>query len=140
MGAPIKDVTIPTGISEGEMITLAIVSETSRKIPPINILPGIEYLWSEPNSNFDMFGTIRPTKEIIPAIETAEAASIEDKTIDIYWSLLVFNPKETDNSFPSESTLNSLDNIIENIKPTNITGKVDQNSIQPFPESPPLSQ
>ncbi len=44
IGAPINDVTMPTGISDGEMITLAIVSDTRRKIPPINMLPGMEYL------------------------------------------------------------------------------------------------
>ena len=84
MGAPIKDVTIPTGISEGEIIILEIVSETRRKIPPINMLPGMEYLWSEPSNNLEILGTISPTNEIIPASDTAEAASIEDKIMEEY--------------------------------------------------------
>ncbi len=84
MGAPIKDVTIPTGISEGEIIILEIVSETRRKIPPIKILPGMEYRWSEPSSNLEILGTINPTNEIIPAIETAEAARIDDKIMEEY--------------------------------------------------------
>jgi hypothetical protein len=33
-GTPIMDVTIPTGISRGERIVLAIVSENKRTIPP----------------------------------------------------------------------------------------------------------
>ena len=76
IGAPINDVTIPTGISDGEIIILEIVSDIRRKIPPIKILPGIEYRWSEPSNNLEILGTIKPTNEIIPAIETADAASI----------------------------------------------------------------
>ncbi len=87
-----------------------------------------------------MLGTIKPTNEIIPAIETAEAASIEDIIIEEYCSLFVFKPKETDSSFPRERTLYSLDNNTETNKPTNIIGKVDQNSIHPLPDRPPLNQ
>ena len=84
MGAPINDVTIPTGISDGEIIILEIVSDIRRKMPPIKILPGMEYRWSEPSSSLEIFGTINPTNEIIPAIDTAEAARIEDNMIEEY--------------------------------------------------------
>ena len=43
-GAPINDVTIPNGISDGEMIVLAIVSEMSMNILPIKTEQGTEYL------------------------------------------------------------------------------------------------
>ncbi len=140
IGAPIKEVTIPTGISDGEIIVLAIVSEISKNVPPNNMLPIIEYLWSEPNNNFDIFGTISPTNEIIPAIETADAASNEVRTIDMYCNLFVFKPNETENSFPNESTLNSFDSNIDTMSPDRIIGNVEINSIQPFPDKPPLSQ
>lgn len=140
IGAPIKEVTIPTGISEGEIIILAIESDISKNIPPNNMLPNIEYLWSEPKINLEILGTISPTNEIIPAIETADAANIEVNIIDTYCNLFVFKPKETESSFPSESTLNSFDNNIDKIIPDIIIGNVEINSIQPFPDKPPLSQ
>ena len=84
MGAPINDVTIPTGISDGDIIILEIVSDIRKKMSPITRLPVMEYRWSEPSSSLEIFGTINPTNEIIPAIETAEAARMEDNMIEEY--------------------------------------------------------
>lgn len=81
-GAPMKDVTIPTGISDGEIIVLAIVSEITRNIEPSSIEHGMLYLLSLPIISFEIFGTINPTNEIIPATDTAEAASNEANAID----------------------------------------------------------
>ena len=140
IGAPINDVTIPTGISDGDIIVLAIVSDTRRNIPPSNILPGIVYLWSAPSSNLAMFGIIKPTKEIIPATDTADAASTEDKTIENICNLFVFKPNVCDISVPNDNTLYSLQRNTEIIKPAEIKPDVDKNSVQPFPERPPLNQ
>jgi hypothetical protein len=43
-GAPMNEVTIPNGISDGEMIVLAIVSEISMNVLPISTEQGTEYL------------------------------------------------------------------------------------------------
>jgi hypothetical protein len=43
-GAPINDVTIPTGISAGEITVLAIVSDKRRNIAPSIIEHGTAYL------------------------------------------------------------------------------------------------
>ena len=82
MGAPINDVTIPTGISEGDIIVLAIVSAITRNIDPSKIEQGMLYLLSLPIINLEILGTIKPTKEIIPATETADAASKAEIPID----------------------------------------------------------
>lgn len=79
-----KEVTIPTGISAGDIIVLAIVSESNKNIEPSKMVHGMLNLLSFPIISFDMFGTTRPTKEIIPAIETAEAANSEDTAIEIF--------------------------------------------------------
>jgi len=84
IGAPINDVTIPTGISAGEMIVLASVSDTSKNNAPSKIVQGILYLLSFPIHNFEIFGTTSPTKEIIPAIETADAARSEETAMEIF--------------------------------------------------------
>ena len=83
IGAPIKDVTIPTGISAGEIIVRASVSDTSKNIAPSKIEQGILYLLSLPIKSFEIFGTTSPTKDIIPAIETAAAASSDETAIEI---------------------------------------------------------
>lgn len=139
-GAPIKDVTIPTGISDGDITVRATASATSKNIPPIIMLPGMEYLWSEPSKSFEMFGTISPAKEIIPAIETAEADNNEAAIIEKYCSLFVFKPKDIANSFPNDKTLYSFENKTVKASPEMIMGTVETNSIQPLPDRPPLNQ
>lgn len=140
IGAPIKEVTIPTGISDGEMMVLAITSDNNRNMPPIIILPGIVYLWSDPSKSLDTLGTISPAKEIIPAIDTAEADNKEAIIIEKYCNLLVFNPNDVDSSLPNERTLYSLENRTVKTMPVIMIGIVDTNSIHPLPDKPPLSQ
>jgi hypothetical protein len=84
MGAPIKEVTMPTGISAGEIIVLASVSDSNKKIEPSKIVHGILYLLSFPINSLEILGTISPTKEIIPAMETADAASNEETAMEIF--------------------------------------------------------
>ena len=43
-GAPMNEVTIPNGISAGEIIVLAIVSDISMKLAPKRTEQGTEYL------------------------------------------------------------------------------------------------
>lgn len=66
------------------MIILAMVSDINKKIAPKSIVHGIEYLQSLPMRSLDRFGMINPTKLIIPAIETALAASSEERIIEIF--------------------------------------------------------
>lgn len=65
-----------------------------------------------------MFGTISPTNEIIPAIDTADAARTEATTIQIFWINFKFNPSDKEISLPNESMLRSFDSKIAETKPT----------------------
>ena len=77
-----NEVTIPTGISDGAIIVLAIVSEITRNTEPSKIEQGMLYLLSFPIINLLIFGTISPTNDIIPATDTADAASKEETAMD----------------------------------------------------------
>jgi len=56
-----------------------------------------------------MFGTINPTKEIIPATDTADAASKDEIAIDNLWTVFTRKPRDTDNSSPRFNIFNSFD-------------------------------
>ncbi len=66
-------------------------------------------LLSDPIINFEIFGTINPTKEIIPATETADAASKDEMAIDNLWTVFTRKPSDTDNSSPRFKIFNSFD-------------------------------
>ena len=81
-GAPINEVIIPTGISDGAITVRDIKSENTRKIEPKTIENGIENLQSAPIIKRAILGIISPTNEIIPATATAEAANNDEIIID----------------------------------------------------------
>ena len=51
MGAPIKDVIIPMGISAGASNNLAAMSASVKIMDPINRAVGNKYLWLLPTNN-----------------------------------------------------------------------------------------
>ena len=64
------DVIIPTGISLGDRIVLAIVSDIKRTTPPAIAEVGYNILWSGPTIILKICGVIKPTNPIIPLTET----------------------------------------------------------------------
>lgn len=140
IGAPINDVTMPAGNSEGAITERAKASDSTSNEEPSNTEPGIIYLCPLPNINLEIFGIINPTNEIIPAIDTAAAASSEDNITEISCILFKFNPSVTDSSSPRYITSKSLLNRKEKITAINTIGNVNKNSFHPFPERPPFSQ
>ena len=75
-GPPITAVIIPTGISVGDMMVLATVSQITSSTPPDKNEHGSITRWSEPFMILQMCGTIKPMKLIGPAIETTAAVAI----------------------------------------------------------------
>ena len=67
-GAPIIAVIIPTGISVGATIFLAIVSQAVKNAPPASAHAGKTILWSSPEIFLTACGMISPTKPIGPVI------------------------------------------------------------------------
>ena len=79
-GPPNIAVIIPTGISVGAMMVLAIVSQIIKKLAPNSIDTGIRILRSEPTNSREIWGTINPTKPMGPVIATTVAV-IKDAVI-----------------------------------------------------------
>ena len=75
MGAPISDVTTPTGSCCGASMVRASVSASTRKLPPASAAAGTSTRWSGPKAKRQACGTIRPTKPMLPALVTALAVS-----------------------------------------------------------------
>ena len=100
-GPPITDITRPTGISYGVNKHLPIVSAIKSSIDPIVNENGIKYLWSEPIINLPIWGTIKPTKEIMsatPVLILAKNTATADIIILCLWIstpklLAVLSPK-----------------------------------------------
>lgn len=72
-GPPNSAVIIPTGISIGEIIVLAIVSANIINIAPSSADAGRRILWSGPINSLTIWGIIKPTNPMIPLTDTLTA-------------------------------------------------------------------
>lgn len=77
------DTTIPTGISAGATIFLAIVSDINKRSVPTKADTGNNNLCFGPTIFLAICGEIRPKKEIVPATEVATPANATAKKISI---------------------------------------------------------
>src|SRR5690625_95422 len=79
-GTPIRAVSTPTGSWRGLSSERAAVSASTRNPPPNREAAGSRTRWSAPTTSRIRCGTIRPTKPMAPASETASAVSREATT------------------------------------------------------------
>src|SRR5439155_25774242 len=79
-GPPVSAVTTPTGSSAGPSIVRASVSAQVRKAPPPRNEAGRRRRWSGPSRRRSRWGTIKPTKPIMPLIDTAAPTSSDAAT------------------------------------------------------------
>lgn len=139
-GPPNNAVIIPTGISIGEIIVLAMVSAKIINIPPINPEEGNSILWSGPTIILTIWGIISPTNPIIPLMDTTIDV-IKVPKINIY--SLIFStctPKLWADSSPVSMIFKSLaKKFIAMID--NITGmEIFIKGSHPFPAKLPRVQ
>lgn len=76
-GAPIKEVSIPTGRTIGAIMLRASKSAANKNTPPNKAVAGIRNLSSLPIIRRTRCGTTSPTKAIIPKNDTATAVVID---------------------------------------------------------------
>jgi len=107
-GAPNIAVSIPTGISEGGLITLAIVSIHRRKIAPDTIVIGRSVLWLGPTIILIICGVMRPMNPIMPQTDTAVAVTMDDNNSIIFFDFCEFNPKFSACSSPRSNKSKSF--------------------------------
>ena len=69
-GPPKNAVTVPTGISIGENIVLAKVSANKSIIAPPSDEDISKYLFNDPPSNLNIWGTIKPINPTPPTTDT----------------------------------------------------------------------
>lgn len=101
IGAPIREVRIPIGISDGVNV-LEMLSIKRRYKEPNRSVNGKSFLKSGPTMNLPIWGTARPTHPIIPEIETEVATRIVVKEIIKPLSNFGFSPREIASSSPNE--------------------------------------
>ena len=123
-GTPNNDVIIPMGSSVGENRVRAAVSHSSRKIAPAKADTGISRLWSGPVRKRTAWGTIKPTKPIVPQKHTLIAVIIEATTNRIFFKRLAFIPRETAVSSPVDRIFRFLLFKIRIIEPIKIKGSM----------------
>lgn len=88
------------------VIVLEIVSQTIKKIPPINADSGRRNLWSGPTIRREAWGIIKPTHPIIPATETDRDVMNVAMVIRMIFSLSVFIPNALASSSPIDIIFN----------------------------------
>lgn len=76
---PKNPVITPIGNSIGLKINLDIVSQKIRNDPPKIKENGITFLWEEPKRPLIIWGTIKPTKPMIPDKQTHNEEIKQDK-------------------------------------------------------------
>ena len=85
---------IPIGNSVGKRRVLARKSVKTRKIPPVREENKKRYLWSGPIKMRIQWGTIKPTKPMIPLTETETAASRVERAKKIFLTRFTGQPKD----------------------------------------------
>src|SRR5699024_7115979 len=83
-GPPDRAVTTPIGISSGASANLATTSAQIMNIAPKNRLMTNTFLWSEPTSNREICGIIKPTKPMAPLTATNTPVNKETTTISTF--------------------------------------------------------
>ncbi len=91
---PINDVMIPTGISTGGIKIRARKSVTTNNNPPMKMVKYITALKSSLNINRDIWGTIKPTKPMGPAMETTNPTTNDTMMKMKILNLRTFKPLE----------------------------------------------
>ena len=100
-GAPIVEVTTPSGSWAGAIIDLDIKSDIKIIMAPNNADPGIKYLWLGPIHNLIKWGVTSPTKPIIPQNATDIPTIIDEIKIIVLLSFSIFIPKCCASESPS---------------------------------------
>ena len=93
-GKPKNAVINPTGISVGDNIVLAIMSEDNKIIAPIKEAWGIRYFGFVPQAILEICGATNPTNPIIPVCDTATEEDKVDAKISRVIVLFSFIPKD----------------------------------------------
>lgn len=139
-GPPKVAVIIPMGTSVGLKINLAKVSAKVRNMAPDRALKGTRILLSGPTISLDTWGTIRPTKPIIPPTDTAVAVTKDPKTRMIFLMNSVLTPRCSATSSPVKIAFKSLENTYITKEPIIIIGAEKAMLFQLVRLNPPIVQ
>ena len=138
-GTPIIDVIIPTGISSGEIIVLAIMSDASSMMPPMSPDAGMRYLLSTPTRLRAIWGATRPTNPMTPL----NAMHIDEMSVtvtsDTVFRRFTFTPRVAATSSPAFSALKSQAHLKTTMKPRMMNGMTIAIASQLAPQNPPIS-
>lgn len=139
-GTPIIAVIIPTGISSGEIIVLAIISDDSSMMPPISPEAGMRYLLSTPTRLRAMCGATSPTNPMTPL----NAMHIDDIRVTVIretaFRRLTSTPRVAATSSPALRALKSQAYLNTSTNPRSRNGATISIAVQLAPQNPPISQ
>jgi len=110
IGAPITAVMTPMGISKGEKAVRLMVSHRTINVAAAKQEQGIRTLWFGPTINLIIWGMIKPTKPIIPEIETRLAVIKEVIKNNIFFVVSVLIPRCMASSSPMLIAFKSCEN------------------------------
>jgi hypothetical protein len=107
---------------------------------PIRAEAGSSLLLSAPVKNLIRWGTIRPTKPIIPETDTHIAVTKDAVTRRIILTLFVSTPREAADLSPNEMISKSREKKKQTAKPIDTNRKVNNTSAHVFEPKLPINQ
>ncbi len=117
-----------------------IVSAQRSKLAPARADAGSNFLLSGPTKKRIRWGTIRPTKPMIPETETHTAVTSEAVTRRMTLTLLVSTPREAADRSPSDMTFRSRAKKTKTKNPRDTKKRVKKTSTQVFDPKLPINQ
>ena len=125
IGAPIIDVTAPTGRDNPLNKIREIISLINRTTPPNKLDPINRNLWSLPMIFLTTCGTIKPINPMIPIVATTVAVNKEASIKEMNLNKFKLIPNVLAVSSPSKIALYRYENMRKNISEiATITNKI----------------